>query len=112
MGAGGGEEERKPEAEELGAGGELCTLHPPSWLPQARSRGRARPPPRVLSLVLDHDFPCLFLCDLFGAQYLFLGQAWAAGKGELATCGQRTGSPDRKCAATVKKGRTYASMNT
>jgi len=44
MGAGGGEE-RKPEAEELGAGGELCTLHPPSWLPQARSRGRARPPP-------------------------------------------------------------------
>ena len=27
-----------------------------------------------------------FLCNLLSAQYIFFTQAWAEGKGELATC--------------------------
>ena len=31
-------------------------------------------------------FLSLFLCHFFGARHTFLGQAWAEGKGALATC--------------------------
>jgi len=30
-----------------------------------------------------------FFCDLLGAHFIFLGQAWAEGRGELATCRHR-----------------------
>ena len=31
-------------------------------------------------------FPLSFFCYFLGASYIFLGRAWAEGKGELATC--------------------------
>ena len=31
-------------------------------------------------------FPLFFFCDFLGAPCIFLGQAWAEGEGELATC--------------------------
>jgi len=49
----------------------------------------------VLSFVWSL-FP-FFLCNFLGAQYIFLGQAWAEGKGACnvpAPRGQRTGKTD------------------
>jgi len=34
-------------------------------------------------------FPLSFLCNFLGACYIFLGQAWTGGKGELATSRRR-----------------------
>jgi len=34
----------------------------------------------------------LFLCNLLGAHHIFLGQAWAEGNRELATCRHRADS--------------------
>jgi len=31
----------------------------------------------------------LFICSFLGAHHIFLGQAWAAGKGKFATCRHR-----------------------
>jgi len=38
------------------------------------------------------SFPLSFFCSFLGALYIFLGQAWAEGKGELATCRHRADS--------------------
>jgi len=48
----------------------------------------------VFSLVAHARFP--FFCNFLGTYHIFSGQAWAEGKGELATCrhlrGQQTGN--------------------
>jgi len=71
--------------DDMGDGEELPLFLPPphSWYRQARSRGRVTLSFLVLSFV-----------NFLGRSYSFLGQAWAEGKGELATsrhradCGQ------------------------
>jgi hypothetical protein len=66
------EEERRAEAEELGAEGEepLFLPHPPSWHPQKKCVSEG------------HSFLYLF-CFFLGAIIILLGQAWAEGKGSL-----------------------------
>jgi len=54
-----------------------------SWYPQMRVRDRGMIP-FVLSFVRTH--PLSLLCNFLGAHDIFLGQAWAEGKGELAAC--------------------------
>jgi len=73
--------------------------------------GRLRSEPLasgVSCLALVGPFPwcVLFLGALFflGAIYELLGQAWAEGKGKLATCCPRAdsgGEPDRKMDAAI-----------
>jgi len=48
---------------------------------RVRDRGMI---PFVLSFVRTH--PLSLLCNFLGAHDIFLGQAWAEGKGELAAC--------------------------
>ena len=81
------EEERRAEDEELGVEGEeqpLFSPRPCSWYPRKRTRGRV-----PISYVLSY---LCFPCDSSGAHLIFLVRAWAEGKGELATCRQRTGN--------------------
>ena len=37
-------------------------------------------------------FFCSFICYFLGAVAIFMGQAWAEGKGKLATCRHRADS--------------------
>ena len=50
----------------------------PSWRLRTAIRGRVTP----LFVLL---FGLFSFCDFFGAHHIFLGQAWAEGRGELAT---------------------------
>jgi len=69
------EEEQEAEAEELGGGGTAAV--PAHALLHGIGRRR----------VGDGRFSFVtFLCGFLGAHLIFLGQAWAEGKGELATC--------------------------
>jgi len=49
----------------------------PSWHPRKRN---------------ETVFPLPFVCHFFGAPSIFLGHAWADGKGKLATCRHRADS--------------------
>ena len=60
---------------------------PPSWHPRRRIRGGRA----TISFVFP-SLRTLFLCDSLGAYHIFLGQAWAEGNGELATCRHRADS--------------------
>jgi len=77
-------EEHGAGSEEPGAGGEpRCSCpHPTSWRPQKRVR-RCNPMFFPWSVTLASF---LFLCNSLGAHHIFVGQAWAEGKGVLATC--------------------------
>jgi len=58
-----------------------------SWRPQERCREMDG----VFPLSLTPARPPPF-CNFLGAHHIFLGQAWAEGKGELATCRHRADS--------------------
>jgi len=94
-----GKEERRTEAEELGAAGKCRRFYPrpPSWHPQTRTMG-----------VLAFFFRTLFLCDSFSTHRMH--HPGAEGKGELepatcrppartADCGRETWM--ERCAAVV-----------
>ena len=78
-----GGSERGAEAEELGAEGEEqpLFLYTPSFMASAEGPGGGS------------RFPLFFLfsrsCVISLVHLIFLGQAWAEGKGELATCRHR-----------------------
>jgi len=61
-------------------------------------------------------FQILFVCDIFGARHMFLGQAGAEGGGRRGVCSmppsrrQRTGNPDKKVRRR-SPDRLYASTN-
>jgi hypothetical protein len=57
--------------------------------------------------------PSLFICHFFGAPSIFLGQAWAEGKGKLATCRHRadSGGETVKNVRRHSLDRLHASMN-
>ena len=79
------EREEEREAEALGAEGEQggraepqLFLPTPSFMAsQRRSEDGSRG---------SFPFGHLSLCHFLNAHHIFLGQAWAEGKGELATC--------------------------
>jgi len=48
-----------------------------------------------------------FLCTFLGALYIFLEQAWAEGKGELATCRLQTARGRGRTADTLYIGTIY-----
>ena len=79
------EEERRVDAEELGAEGGTTSVspHPPSWRPRMRIMGRV-----TFSFFLSFVLT-LFLCDFFSAHNILMGQAWAEGIGKLVTCRRR-----------------------
>jgi hypothetical protein len=56
---------------------------------------------------------CLSFCHFFGAPLIFLGQAWADGKGKLATCRHRadSGGETVKNVRRHSLDRLHASMN-
>jgi hypothetical protein len=56
---------------------------------------------------------CYFVCYLFGAPSILLGQAWAEGKGKLATCRHRadSGGETVKNVRRHSLDRLHASMN-
>ena len=104
-GAGRGE---RLEVEGLGvAGGRVrCSYpRPLSWHPRRRIRWRD-----TISFFSLYFGRIPFLCDFIGAHHIFLGQAWAEGRGELATCRAADGKPGQKVHRHSLE-RLYASMN-
>jgi len=75
------------EAKELGAGEEPLFLPTPSFLASTDDEyeGVLRFP--LFSFFVSL-FRIIFLCNFLGALLIFLGQAWAEGKGKLATYGK------------------------
>jgi len=67
------------------AGTPVAFPPPRSWHRQVRSEDGSR-------FFLCHSFCRLSLCYFLGAHHIILGQAWAEGKGELATCRHRADS--------------------
>ena len=91
------EEEREAEAEELGAAGQLSVgVELPLFLFTPPLHGTGRRGVGAWGRC-PLFFPLSLICYLLGALYIFLGQAWAEGKGELATCRHRADCGQEKC---------------
>jgi len=131
------EEERSADAEELGArggGGGTAAVPTHAFLHGVRRKGRVGDGPgggawyslwalsSRLSFqprfhCLSHTLLCHFLCNFLDTLYIFLGQAWSEGKGELATfllMSRRPASTGPRGAGMVKQkvGRTVGSIAT
>jgi len=104
------EEERRVEAEDLGAGDDLPLFLPtPPFMASVGGEWGMSALSFVLTLLssrpfcFGHDFPCSFHCDFLGAHLLSLGKALTEGK--VATDRHRVVREQEKrtkmCAAIV-----------